>query len=224
MQNLLEERVTQAVRGVSAPIVEVLIETFKAVNEVGSDSAQTVVLVRGIRALIKLITEAKDEVSGTAFAATDLEALVSLLQEPTAQALLSGYDPLAKAKIRGLAAQSKLLAAEGGCVSSHEAAELIGLSPQAVDKARKKGQLIAFPRGQNRYAYPHWQFEQGHALKGLKEVLQALAAEATPWVKAGFILGKNSRLGERRPLDLLRKGKIDKVIAAAKSFGEHGAA
>ena len=145
MQNILEDRVTQAVRGVPAPVAEVVAETLEAARGAGIDSAQTVVLVRGIRALIKLIGETKAQMAGIAFASTDLEAFVSLLQEPTVQALLSECDPFAKAKIRGLAAQSKLLAAEGGCISSHEAAELIGLSPQSVDKARKKGKLLPFP-------------------------------------------------------------------------------
>jgi hypothetical protein len=221
--NLLEERVNQAVHTAPTAVAEVVAETLEAAQGAGVDSAQTIVLVRGIRALIRLVAKAPDQVVSTAFASTDLETFVSLLQDPMVQALLSEHDPFARAKIRGLTAQSKLLAAEGGCISSHKVADLIGLTPQAVDKARKKGQYLAFPRGQNRYAYPAWQFDQGHALKGLKDVLQALG-DATIWTKAAFLLGEDSRLDNRRPLDLLRQAKVGEVLAAARSFGEHGAA
>jgi hypothetical protein len=35
---------------------------------------------------------------------------------------------------------------------------------------------------------------------------------------------ENDRLGGKRPLDLLRQGKSERVLDAARVFGEHGAA
>lgn len=130
---------------------------------------------------------------------------------------------IAQAKIRGLKVQAEILAAEGGSIFSTEFAELIGISPQAVDRARKAGSLIAFPRGQAKFCYPLWQIHQGAVLRGLKESIRALG-NASMFTKANFFLSANSRLYDRRPLDFLREGKANEVIAAATAFGEHGAA
>jgi hypothetical protein len=39
-----------------------------------------------------------------------------------------------------------------------------------------------------------------------------------------FFVSPNTRLGGRRPLELLRDKKVSEVIEAAKDFGQHGAA
>jgi hypothetical protein len=39
-----------------------------------------------------------------------------------------------------------------------------------------------------------------------------------------FFLNANDRLNGSRPLDMLRSGKVEPVLEAAASYGEHGAA
>jgi len=41
---------------------------------------------------------------------------------------------------------------------------------------------------------------------------------------AGVILGKNTRLKDKRAIDVLREGDVAAVVRAASAFGEHGAA
>jgi hypothetical protein len=43
-------------------------------------------------------------------------------------------------------------------------------------------------------------------------------------MRVNFMLTGDARLGRRRPIDLLREGLIDGVVAAARAYGEHGAA
>jgi hypothetical protein len=39
-----------------------------------------------------------------------------------------------------------------------------------------------------------------------------------------FFIDPNTRLNGRRPLDLLREGELQKVLDAAREYGQHGAA
>jgi hypothetical protein len=57
----------------------------------------------------------------------------------------------------------------------------------------------------------------------MKDVLAALKAHDS-WMQVSFMLSPNSRLANKKPLDLLRKGKLEKVLMAAAALSEHGAA
>src|SRR5215207_2544675 len=56
-------------------------------------------------------------------------------------------DPLAGARARGVARLDELLAQAGGALSPAAVAERTGMSRQSVNNWRRKGQLIALPRG-----------------------------------------------------------------------------
>lgn len=146
-------------------------------------------------------------------------ALIRLLEHPELIAGLRTSDPLAPARLRGLAVQRRLLALEGGSVSSQQMAALLGISRQAVDKRRKRGTLIGLDLGRRGYAYPVWQVD----LPGLMEVL-ATVDELGPWAQAGFFLTPNAWLADRTPLAALRAGERDAVLRAASLYGEPGSA
>ncbi len=132
-------------------------------------------------------------------------------------------DPLTAAKLRGIRVKENFLEAEGGCVSDKEAAQILGLTRQSIAKARQKGQVFALPRGQIGYTYPVWQFKSGRLLTGIKEVLAALK-EHDLWMQVSFMLSANSRLNNKIPLAVLRKGQLDQVLEAATALGKHGVA
>ncbi|MBI4277116.1 MAG: helix-turn-helix domain-containing protein [Armatimonadetes bacterium] len=136
--------------------------------------------------------------------------------------LESVSEPLLKARLRGVERKRELLEAEGGTISAEEAGRLLAISRQAVDKARRAGRLLAVNVGRA-WRYPVWQFGEDGTLPGLPEVLRALRT-ASPWVQTAFLLGRNARLRNRRPLDRLRQGKTGEVVAAAEAYGEHGGA
>ncbi|MCA9878662.1 MAG: hypothetical protein KC442_12800 [Thermomicrobiales bacterium] len=146
-------------------------------------------------------------------------ALVKLLEHPDMLPGLQSMDPLAAARLRGLAVKRHLLEMEGGSVSGQRMASLLGISRQAVDKRRKRGTLIGLDLGRRGYAYPVWQVE----LPGLEAVLAQLG-ELGPWAQAGFFLAPNAWLDDRPPLLALRAGEKDAVIRAASLYGEHVAA
>lgn len=175
-------------------------------------------LSRAIRALIELAGQAN--LSEAVAAASDYDLLLKVLQQPEITPFLASKDPLAKAKLRGILAKQLLLEAEGGCLSSDDAARALGISREAVNKRRQSGKLIGLPAGRS-YRYPAWQFQEGKTLAGLETVLKTLKVQ-DPWMQTAWILNQNSRLGGS-PLDLLRLGEIQQVADAAFLYGEQGA-
>lgn len=149
--------------------------------------------------------------------------LLALLDHPEVFAALRPHDPLASARLRGLRSREAFLSAEGGTLTARQVADLLGITRQAVDNRRKRGKLIAVELGRRGYAYSAWQFRTGSALPGLDRVIAAFP-ETSAWALIAFVLNGNAWLGGDRPLDRLRNGQIDEVIAAASQYGEQDAA
>ena len=132
-------------------------------------------------------------------------------------------NPLAEAQIRGIKIKQEILSAEGGTISSEDAAKILNITRQGIDKRRKAGHLIGVSVGRRGYRYPVWQFAGDGILKGLDKVFSELIGH-DPFMQIIFILNPNTRLDGDTPLNKLRSGDVASVIAAAKAYGEHGAA
>ena len=152
-------------------------------------------------------------------APTDYSVLVSALTSDEALATIRARDPLAGARLRGIDAKRQLLEAEGGSLSSAEAAKLLKISRQAVDKRRREKRLLGVELGKKGYHYPRWQF----GLRNVEDVLDALG-DRDEWEKLNFFLNPSDLLDDRTPLDVLQagKGELTDLINAAASYGEHG--
>ena len=169
------------------------------------------------------MTELDDHsLADAAGATSDYAALQRALERPEAAVALGRKDPLLPARLRGLRAKRELLEAEGGALSVEQVAQLLGITRQAVDKRRRAGKLLALDTGRHGYAYPAWQLTSEGTLPGPEDVLADLGVES-PWMRAGFFLGGNVRLGGETPLAELRRGHVDQVRRAARAYGEHGA-
>jgi hypothetical protein len=129
----------------------------------------------------------------------------------------------AAAKVRGLRARERLLMAEGGVVSSQQAAEVLGMSRQGIDKSRRNKQLIGLSLGRRGFIYPVWQFVEGGTLPRLESVLAELH-DLDAWMQTAFMVNSNTRLNGESPLALLRRGEVEAVRAAASEYGKQGAA
>ncbi len=156
-------------------------------------------------------------------ASTNVQAVLRVLEAPEMVDRTDPEQTLVGARTRGLEARQQLLDAEGGAWTVDQVASHLGLSRQAVDKRRKAGKLLALTVGRRGYLYPSWQFVRHGVLPGWETILRGLAAH-DPWAQVIFMLSPSDRLGDQRPLDALRDGRIDEVKAAASAFGEHGAA
>lgn len=123
---------------------------------------------------------------------------------------------------RGLLARERLTQAEGGSISAPEVAQVLGLTRQGVDYQRRAGLLIAWRTSEGRWHYPVWQFSAHGMLRGIRECLEALETDRE-WSAMVFFLSRRDSLGGKRPLDLLKEGKLAEAVGAAKRHLRHGA-
>jgi biotin operon repressor len=180
-----------------------------------------------MRAVANLADDLSErDLADAAGATTDANVLLKALSNPAAIAPArdDADDPLRAARLRGVQARQEILQAEGGTLTAAEVASLLGISRQAVDKRRRANRLIGLQTAKRGYLYPAWQFSgAGQTLAGLDDALDALA-EFSPLMQVGYLLSPNLRLEGRRPLDALRAEDVGIVVAAARAYGEHGAA
>lgn len=200
------------------------IEAAARVLRATKSPAKAAFVARALNALARLAAELDDRSLGNASgASSDYAALLQALEDPKALRALRRDDPLAPARLRGLSSREQLLEAEGGAISAEEVAALLHITRQAVDKRRRAGHLIGVSTGRHGYAYPLCQFDpQGGTLLGLELVLSELK-EHDPWMQLAFLLNRNVRLGGETPLAELRRGHVERVRNAARSYGEQGA-
>ena len=153
-----------------------------------------------------------------------LARLARVAFELSVGARASRQDKLALALARGLEARQRLAEAEGGSLPSDEVARLLGISKRAVLKRLEAGRLLAWREARLRAArFPCWQFDRhGQTLAGLEAVLKVLSKgeRLDAWAKILFFLQTKTSLGENRPLDLLREGKLESVRLAAAAYVE----
>ncbi|MDO8692149.1 MAG: hypothetical protein Q7R39_19430 [Dehalococcoidia bacterium] len=190
----------------------------------GRSPVRAAFAARALNALARLTGELDERSLGNAAGApSDYATLLQALEDPAALTALRREDPLASARLRGLHSKERLLEAEGGVISAEDAAGLLHITRQAVDKRRRAGRLIGVNTGRHGYAYPMCQFApQGGVLPGLGLVLGELH-EHGPWMQLAFLLNQNTLLGGDTPLAELRLGHLESVVTAAHSYGEQGA-
>jgi hypothetical protein len=217
----LEQQLVESAKTAPHPVAAVTLEVLTAATAYGPESLVSVALARLIRAILAAASRMEKGLIDVVSAPSDLQAILLFLEEPTVIEELSKIDPLAQSRLRGILKKAELYQAEGGCVSAEEAAKLIGVSRQAIDKARKRGDVLALPKGQDGWTYPIWQFEGGHYLSGLTLVTQTLKVDG-PFVQASFLLGKHARLEGQSPLSCLKKGRLEEVREAVEAYGNHG--
>ena len=192
------------------------------VTQVGIDPHRAAFLTRGVRALTQLAESLPVEaLTDAATAATDYAVLIAALEQPAALRDLVRHDALAVARVSGVEARHRLLAAEGGPLRGEELAALLQISRQAVDKRRRLGRLLGIRIGPHRYDYPCWQWTDQGLLPGLEDVLQDLRHH-DPWMQLAFFVNGNLCLEGKTPLAELRRGHLAAVRRAARLYGEQG--
>ena len=131
----------------------------------------------------------------------------------------SAFEPDARARavLRGLQYAHEDLRDAGGAYDLDQArAVLNGVSRQAIGKRVKEGSLLALPGPNGRRSYPTFQFTgEGTVIDGLKAVQEALP-NRNPWSVLNFPTNPQAPLGGRKPIDLLRAGKLEAVVEAAR--------
>jgi hypothetical protein len=231
---LVNETVRLLIQEVTAVLVDAALEDAKAeaaLNEATRilrgaehDPLRKLFARRALRGIGRMAAEASAEaIAAAAEAPTDTEVVVRALEQPETLSTLAEDDPLMPAKLRGLRERERLLSLEGGTWDAEQVARHLHLTRQGVNRRRRAGTLLAIDVGRRGYRYPAWQFVRAGTLPGLEQTLKALR-EHDAWMQLSFMLNANVRLNDASPLEVLRSGRGEEAEAAARAFGEHGAA
>lgn len=201
---------------------EAVEEAVERVRQVSNEPVRAVFMARVLNALTRLARDVEPRVLGNAASeSSDYAVLANVLMQPQAIEALREDDPLAEARLAGLHSRELLLRAEGGVVTADQAARLLAITRQAVDRRRRTGKIIGLTPGRRGYLYPVWQFSAGGVLPGLEDALGALEVYG-PWMQTAWFINPNSRLDGETPLAMLRRGHTALVVEAARLYGEPG--
>lgn len=128
---------------------------------------------------------------------------------------------LEEALSRGAAAKAALRERAGGLKPTGWVASHLGISRQAVDKRRRSGKLLAVESPDGTFAYPLCQFASDGVVRGLEEVLQALAVEDS-WERLAALVNPSPALSGRSVVDVLstssRNDERARAVAVAREF------
>lgn len=131
-------------------------------------------------------------------------------------------DPLAAARLRGVKARQRLIEDAGGLLRLSEAAERLGVTPQAVTGRRRRGTILAVPAANGEWLYPVCQFGDYDLVPGIDAFLRGFHGDVDPWTRLSVLLAGSSRFGGKSALDLLDEGREDDARSMAGTYGEHG--
>jgi len=178
---------------------------------------------KAVNLVLELMDLSEAALSDAAGASDNWHAMFRAMRSAEVLEQIQKSDPLARAFLDGLDAKARLIEQNGGVFKTEEVAEYLDITPQAVNKRRARRQLAGLTFRKRGYVFPAWQFTDRGTVPGLEQVLHALDSH-DEWMQNVFFINPNTRLGGRRPLDLLREGEIQQVLDAAREFGQPGAA
>lgn len=124
---------------------------------------------------------------------------------------------MARARARGDKRVEEILGSPV-MISGQEFGRLLGVTPQAVGKWRRKGLVLGLQGRTRIFRYPKWQItDDGQLLPGLKELTGELVH---PWAVYRFLLQNHPELNGKTGLECLKAGRIDDVIEAVRGIGQ----
>lgn len=96
-------------------------------------------------------------------------------------------------------------------------AELLGKSKQAVSA---DSGLLRLRLRDGRVGYPVFQFDGRRVCTGLRDVVNVLLpAVETAWTVASWLTTPHPQLDGHRPMEALREGRTEEVVALARRTG-----
>jgi hypothetical protein len=152
-----------------------------------------------------------------------LAAIAATLDRPmTSEPELLGQrlaNRLAVEEAQGRLDERTRTIAPKGLIGSDEVAARAGLkSRQSVHNWFKKGRIVGWKSAKRGLVFPARQLDKrGRPPEGLSEILPLFADGFDAW---SWLTSSQTSLEGKCPLDLLREGRVEIVVAAAESEGQ----
>lgn len=106
------------------------------------------------------------------------------------------------------------------CIPSKDVQEIFDdQTRQNISQKVKKGSILAI-KDRGRWWYPLWQFDAGgpdRMVAGLVKVLKVIHGSSLE--KMVWLSTKNKVFEDRRPIDALKSGEMERVLAEAEGIG-----
>jgi DNA-binding protein HU-beta len=200
----------------------VVFEMEKELTELIAKSPHRSVVTKALETTaqgVKLSLAKEKDVSESTVLLSVVDEFGRLLERELGEKFSVDYS-FALARIRGETAKLEILDESGPMLTLQQAAELLGVTKQAVHKRLQNGSLFGM-KYKEEIRIPAWQIRDGEVVPGISKVLKKL--DTTDWGKMLFFHSENLQLAGRRPKDLILEGRVDAVADLAALFGEQGA-
>lgn len=128
-----------------------------------------------------------------------------------------------RATHRGIEYVEKDLADAGGAYDFDELRHILrGVLPQDIDDRVADGSILEVRGANNQRQFPKLQFnDDGTVIVGLQSVYESFPSRSS-WALLNFLVNPQDSLRGARPIDLLRSGATQEVVAAARQIGQQG--
>jgi hypothetical protein len=219
----VEPRVETPAKSLEASSSEMRARITKLQEELESVlESRTTVVAEALEATMQgvRLSLAKSLEPTTSVILSQVLAQLSQVAERELKNRFSVGDSFRLAKMRGETAKLDILNQVGPMLGLQEAADLLGVTKQAVHK-RLQNQSLFGVKYREELRIPAWQIRDAEVVPGIAGVLKSL--DTTDWGKLLFLHTENMQLEGRRPKDLILEGKADLVAQLALQFGEQGA-
>lgn len=108
----------------------------------------------------------------------------------------------------------------GPVLSQRSVAELLDKSRQAVSQDRR---LLRVEQRDGSPAYPVFQFDGRAQVGGVAEIVAVLEGVVRPLTVAAWLTASHPDLDGERPIDRLRRGRVEGVLDAARRYARAAA-
>lgn len=187
----------------------------------GGSAPKDALFRRIATAFERIADDITDEMALAALAApSDLGSLARLLSDERLNDPALQIDPMASVLARSVQHREILFERAKPTLSAEDAAGVLGISRQAVDK-RRAGQKLLALRVQGDWRYPEFQFTKNGVVPGFEDLLAAYDGQ-DPWVILDALTAKDSAFDGRSLIEVLRAGDTERVDRALRQMTSDG--
>lgn len=93
-----------------------------------------------------------------------------------------------------------------------------GIRRSTLHTWQRRGAVIGLLKGERKHVFPLEQFVDGRPIEGIAQVVAVVPSPRSAWL---WLVQHSPLLGGKRPIDLLKQGRIDKVVEAARTVYEY---
>lgn len=93
-----------------------------------------------------------------------------------------------------------------------------GIRRSTLHTWQRRGTVIGLLKGERKHVFPLEQFVDGRPIEGLARIIEIAPSPRSAWL---WLVQRSPLLGGKRPVDLLKQGRVEEVVEAAGTVYEY---